>query len=575
MIDTMIQQFRTVFILGLFIVLVITAGCTQVSDSLTKDNSTNSTQPTLPALPATLLPLTVEKKDLAKSTVSCQNPFITHTLDHTTTIADDAPHLFESNGAGLGINDLDNDGDLDIVLANLASPNAIFWNEGKLTFRKETLPHGDTRAVNIIDVDGDGWLDIVFSRRLRARPTLWRNNGPAGKPGFTQVEQFRVRNPYTMSWADLDGDGDLDLVIATYDAELEKAGGQAKAFGGGGVIYYENRGDTFEPTHLAYAAQTLALFLIDLNEDGRLDILVGNDFYLPDQVWLRQADSWQEAHLFTTTTRNTMSFDAGDINNDGQLEILATDMRPYANDNQTLAAWAPVMEDMHEEEQLEGDPQVMENVLQVRDESGHFKNRAEASGLGATGWSWSSKFGDLDNDGFLDVYVVNGMMAFEMFGHLPNYELVEKNQVFRNNGQGQFAPVPEWGLSATTSGRGMSIADLDNDGDLDIVVNNLLAPAQIFENRLCGGVGLEVDLFWPESKNTRALGAQLTLHTSTGSYYRQVRAASGYLSGDPARIHFGFPAGSALIHLDIQWPDGAISRIDDLAPQTLLMIARK
>ena len=120
----------------------------------------------------------------------------------------------------------------------------------------------------------------------------------------------------------------------------------------------------------------------------------------------------------------------------------------------------------------------------------------------------------------------------------------------------------------------MSIADLDGDGDLDIVVNNLRGPAQLFENRVCGGSSLEVDLGWPASKNTRALGATLTLRTSAGSYSREVRAAVGYLSGAPARVHIGFPTSATLYGLDIRWPDGAVSSIGQLEPHTLLTVTR-
>ena len=216
----------------------------------------------------------------------------------------------------------------------------------------------------------------------------------------------------------------------------------------------------------------------------------------------------------------------------------------------------------------------MENVLQVRGADGAFHNQAYARGVDATGWSWSAKFGDLDNDGFLDLYVVNGMIAAELFHHLPHDELVEQNQALHNDGTGHFAPAPQWGLGSTASGRGMSMADLDGDGRLDIVVNNLRAPAQVFANRLCGGSGLEVDLRWPASLNTRAIGARLALHTSAGTFYRDVRAGSGYLSGDPARVHFGFPQGAALQRLEIDWPDGAVSSVDVPQAQTLVTVTR-
>ncbi len=173
-------------------------------------------------------------------------------------------------------------------------------------------------------------------------------------------------------------------------------------------------------------------------------------------------------------------------------------------------------------------------------------------GLQASGWSWSGKFGDLDSDGFLDVYIVNGMIAEDLFGHLPKGELVEKNQVFRNWAGQHFVPVPSWNLESTASGRGMSMADLDQDGDLDIVVNNLMSPSQLFENQLCTGSHLIVELAQPETTNPYALGAWVRLHTSTGIY---TRAASGYLAGDPVQLHFGFPSQGQLHALEIRWPD--------------------
>jgi hypothetical protein len=166
------------------------------------------------------------------------------------------------------------------------------------------------------------------------------------------------------------------------------------------------------------------------------------------------------------------------------------------------------------------------------------------------------------------------MIDGDLLNHLPGDELVEENQAFRNWGDGTFAPAPDWGLGSTASGRGLSLADLDGDGDLDAVVNNLRSPAQLFENQLCGGAGLEVDLHWPGSANTRALGAQLILSTSAGTYTRDVRASSGYLSGDPARIHFGVPHGATIDRLDMVWPDGSVSSLATPIANTLLTITR-
>ena len=183
---------------------------------------------------------------------------------------------------------------------------------------------------------------------------------------------------------------------------------------------------------------------------------------------------------------STMSYDAADLNNDGAPEIFAVDMKPYADDEAMMAQWRPVMEMMMAMPQVEGDPQIMENVLYALDEGGQPANIARAAKLDGTGWSWSAKFGDLDNDGYQDLYVVNGMISLELFSHLPANELVEENQAYRNVAGAGFEPMPSWALNDAASGRGMSMADLDNDGDLDIVVNNLLSPAMLFENQLCG-----------------------------------------------------------------------------------------
>ena len=264
-----------------------------------------------------------------------------------------------------------------------------------------------------------------------------------------------------------------------------------------------------------------------------------------------------------------MSLAAGDLDNDGVDEIFSADMKPYTDDPGILEFYGPLPEPREEA------VQVSANALLVR-RAGGYDNRAAGAGVDASGWSWAAQFGDLDNDGLLDLYVVNGMMSEELFAHIAAYALVEENQVYRNDGGGTFQPMPEWRLGSIASGRGMVMVDLDDDGDLDIVVNNLLAPAQLFENRLChGGAAILVAVRWPGGTNTGAVGSRLVLHTGAGELHREITASSGYLSGNVAAVHFGFPRTAAPLRLQIHWPDAATSIIERPPPNTRITVTRE
>ncbi len=502
----------------------------------------------------------------------CLDRFIEHELDFITNVDEQPVRLFASNGSGLAVSDLNQNGRLDLVFANLDGQNAVLWNEGDLVFRREDLPVRNTRAVSAVDVDGDGWSDIVFALR-RFLPAVMYNE-PDGQGGRTFSRQMLSLFPdrtYVMAWADMDGDHDLDAVVATYDAERQKEEGIMSPSGGVFLMSQDGLTGQFTREPLAYKAQALAILLEDFNADGRPDILVGQDFEVPDQVWLRTTSGWEEKRVFDEVTRNTMSFAPGDLDNDGDLEIFAADMKPFKTDAETMAQWMPLMEDMDFE--VTGG-QVMHNVLQVMGPHGIYEDKARGAALEATGWTWSAQFGDLNNDGLLDLYVVNGMQAQEMFPHLENAELVEENLVFRNAGESGFQWMPDWGLNSKDGGRSMAMADLDLDGDLDIVVNNLLDPAILFENRLCAGQSLSVELLWPGQGNTLALGAEVILHTDQGILSRSVRSNSGYLTGEPTRLHFGLPNGAALGALEVRWPDGQITQLTGLSPQVLLRLTR-
>jgi enediyne biosynthesis protein E4 len=525
--------------------------------------------------PLNIVPVQIARTSLAQG-AACEGRFVLHNLGVADGMRMRKIRTYASNGSGLAANDLDGDGDIDLLFASVDRESTILWNDGDLAFWPEPIDDQLTRAANIVDVDGDGLLDIVFTHRSLDGVSYWHNQG-ADRTGarFAREPLPGVDSyVYSMAWADLNGDGTLDLVTGAYDVDLKGNGvPQQQIEERGGVVLYQQHDGQFAAQQLDKRSEALAIGLVDLDGDGRSDIWVGNDFAVPDGTWVQRGDGWKPAAPFSQTSYSTMSIDWGDVANDGRLALFTTDMNPGDIALPVLAAWLPVISKL-EEKHGPSDPQIMANVLQIQTRAGAWRNEAAWRGVDATGWSWGGKFGDLDNDGYLDLYVVNGMIAQNLFPHLQDGQLVEENRAFRNRGDGSFLLAPEWGLASTASGRSMLMADLDADGDLDIAINNMRGQAQLFENRLCGGAALEVDVAWKSSANTRAIGAQLELHTSTGVLRRDIRSASGYLTGDPARVHFGFPRDTTLQKLIVRFPDGTAAEIDAPEAQTLLQVMR-
>ncbi len=305
-----------------------------------------------PVHAAAEVPIVVKRTHLTPASMPCTDHFVVTDLDHLTTTADGVIRMFQANGAGLAAGDLDGDGDLDLVLGAMIGEDSILWNDGRdpvggVFWRPQRFGTGQARMVTLVDVDADGRLDIVMTRSTGAL-NYYHNQGidPNGNVTLVQTVLAGVSAPASViGWADLDGDGDLDLVTATYDASLLTDLGNSYLLGGsGGILVYTQHDGRFRPVRLATTAQANTLLLQDVDDDGLRDLWVGNDFVEPDRMWRQTGDGgWEAMQPFSVTTHSTMSLDAGDLNNNGNLEFFATDMLPYADDAATLAAWEPLM----------------------------------------------------------------------------------------------------------------------------------------------------------------------------------------------------------------------------------------
>ena len=468
----------------------------------------------------------------------CSGRFVEHELPHRTQGPGNTASTFDGTGAGIATADLDDDGDLDLVIPNLFGTTTIAESRPNADdgFVAHELIEGRFRAAATIDIDADDDMDIVLTTGI-GPPVLFRNSG-SGELGDRfereQIPGVRAAS-YAMAWSDLGGDGDLDLITGSYNAELTILRNSPVLGSDTGVVLHENVNDELVTTRLSADAQALAVATVDVDGDGKTDILVGNDLATPDMVFVDSGTGWDPVQPFSTTSYSTMSYDAADLDGDGQVELFSTDMAPMADAD--LNDYRNVFEDM-EAAPRPDDIQTPENVLLERSDDG-WVNRGRSLGVEATGWSWSGVFGDLDNDGRQDVFVVNGMRSDLLFDFLPDASLVEQNQVFRNTGDAM-APMLDWGLNDPAGGRGAVVVDMDNDGDLDIAVNNLDAPAKLFENQLCtGDRSLTVELRWPGTGNLRALGATVVVLDDGDQQHRHMTSSRGYLSGAAPVVHFG------------------------------------
>jgi hypothetical protein len=507
--------------------------------------------------------------------------------------------MFTDGGAAVAVGDYNNDGfdDLFVVDSDTGKPNHLMHNNGDLTFTDVAQiagVAGGNEAQSVcadalwFDYNNDGWLDLLVARF--GTPILYRNEG-AGADGhyrFTDVSQAvgltKFGNTVAVIAFDADNDGWLDLLLGNYFQPVNLLDLQTPhilpnnldyADNGGGVTFWRNvplahgaRGFVEMTAAAGFAHHTgwtLDLGHADLNNDGWQDVYIAGD-YGTDRLFFNKGDGTGTFVEVTETaigydTRKGMNVDMGDYNRDGWLDIYVTNIT---------------------------DEYMKEcNMLWHNNGDGTFIDLSRETGTCDTDWGWAAKFADFDNDGWEDLFAVNGLRSageqnyipvlLEMllkpgvdFSDINSYPDIgnmtwsgyQKKRLFRNMTDGTFQEVAAAaGVDTDLDGRGIGVGDFNNDGMLDFYQTNANQPALLFRGRPENpGNWVELKLMGTKS-NRDAIGARVILTAGGNAYLREVNGGNGYAGQSTTRLHFGIGAASRVDRVEIRWPSGLVQNL--------------
>ena len=537
------------------------------------------------------------------------------------------------NGGGVAAGDINGDGLVDLCFTTNMGRNALYLNQGNLKFEEVAQIAGLTgrpgpwkTGVSFVDINGDNRLDVYYcysgalpdSKRTN-QLFINQGNNDSGVPIFSeQTGAYGLNTPAFSNqsyFLDYDRDGDLDMLLLNHNPKslpilnensTQKMLRQPDPLRGVRLFKQENGTfrDVTERAGISGSELTygLGLGIGDFNNDNWPDFYVSNDYAVPDYLYLNNQDGTFTDQLASSIGHNSqfsMGNDIGDINNDGLQDIVTLDMMPEDNRRQKLLM-APDNYAKFDLNVRSGfHYQYMRNMLQLNNGNGTFSEIGQLAGIAKTDWSWAALLADYDNDGWNDLLVTNGYLrdytnldfikymddfvqrkgrlqrndVLDLISRIPASDVA--NYLFRNNRDLTFTNVTEpWGLSQVANSNGAVYADLDNDGDLDLILNNINKPAFLYENRSSGNNYLQVRLIG-EKLNTQGIGTKVELYAANKHQVRQQVLSRGYLSSVSELLHFGLGPASQIDSLAVTWPTGKVERIVNVAVNQVLELKEK
>jgi hypothetical protein len=529
------------------------------------------------------------------------------------------------NGGGVAVGDINNDGLIDVFFTGNMVKNRLYLNKGNMKFEDITPTstvadkQGWCTGATMADVNADGWLDIYVCRsadgdKEKRKNLLFINNHDNT---FTeQAEQFGIADMgYSTQAAffDYDKDNDLDLVVINHSQKEYMQGQQEKP----GIRQQKNpdysthlyRNDNGNFTNVTDSAGItsnvltfgLGLAVSDLNNDSWPDIYISNDFNEADYCFINQANGTfkeMSREMFPYTSLFSMGNNASDINNDGLQDLITLDMLPEGNYLQKMHNGAENFDKFQYLFSKGFFPQYSRNMLQINRGDGTFDETGQFSGISNTDWSWAPLAADFNNDGKKDVFISNGYvkdytdmdyikynvdmimerdpskqqeMMKNRMNKLP--EIKVANYVFCNEGNLKFSnKTKEWGLDEQVISAGAAYADLDNDGDLDIITNNCNDIASVYRNDLNKDSASYIDIqLKGEGKNTFSIGAKIEVQTTSGEQVQELMPSRGFQSSVDYKLHFGIPKNDSIKSVTIDWPNSKRLIINSPARNKLII----